>query len=73
MLSCSNYNEDRRRALMIALKHNSLKDIVDQAGSIIPNNYATAIHHQKQNTNIIAVVKSYGRCCKQIEDRKKIS
>jgi hypothetical protein len=70
ILSCGNSNEDRSRALTIALKHKSLKDIVAQAGAIIPKEYVTAIHHQKQQTKMIAVAKSNGNLRRQTEDRK---
>eukprot|EP00978_Attheya_sp_CCMP212_P042163 scaffold252519_cov39-Attheya_sp.AAC.1 len=61
---------DRSRALTIALKHKSLKDIVAQAGAIIPKEYTTAIHHQQQQTKMIAVAKSIGNCRKIAEDCK---
>eukprot|EP00978_Attheya_sp_CCMP212_P013313 scaffold33437_cov68-Attheya_sp.AAC.8 len=70
ILACGNSNEDRSHALTIALKHKSLKDIVAQAGAIIPKEYATAIHHQQQQTKMIAVAKSIGNCHKIAEDYK---
>eukprot|EP00978_Attheya_sp_CCMP212_P012464 scaffold31102_cov31-Attheya_sp.AAC.1 len=70
ILACGNSNEDRSRALTIALKHKSLKDIVAQAVAIIPKEYATAIRHQQQQTKMIAVAKSIGNCRKIAEDRK---
>eukprot|EP00978_Attheya_sp_CCMP212_P041629 scaffold240978_cov74-Attheya_sp.AAC.1 len=45
-------------------------DIAAQAGAIIPKEYATAIHHQQQQTKMIAVAKSIGNCRKIAEDRK---
>eukprot|EP00978_Attheya_sp_CCMP212_P034636 scaffold146167_cov65-Attheya_sp.AAC.1 len=70
ILSCGNSNEDRRCALMIALKHKSLKNMFAQAGAIISKEYTTAIHHQKQQTKMIAVAKSNGNSRKQTEDCK---
>ena len=34
-------------------KHKSLKDIIAQAGYLVPKEYATAIHHQKHHTKIL--------------------
>ena len=47
ILSCGKFNEDSSHALTISLRQKSLKDIVSQAGDIIPTEYSTAIHHQK--------------------------
>ena len=56
--------------MKIALKHKSLKDIVDQAGAITPKEYATVIHHQNQQAKMIAFKKSNFNCLKQTQARK---
>ena len=70
ILSSGNSTDDRSRALTIALKHKSLKDIVAQAGAIVPQTYVTAILHQEQKTKMIAAAKANGNSRKQTEDRK---
>ena len=47
ILSCGKSNEDCSCAVTIVLKHKLLKDIVAQAGYIVPKEYATAIHYKK--------------------------
>ena len=70
ILSCGNSNDDRSRALTIALKHKSLKEIVAQAGAIVPKAYVTAIHHQEQKTKMISAAKANGNSRKLTEDRQ---